>query len=83
MTELLLHKFGEKHLYEIWSQLGMYKGADKLSDEVGLWVTYNVMRYLSHKFNWTRKITNKNLPIYKAILRGTQDREYYKHIIFE
>ena len=83
MTEHLLHKFGEKHLYEVWSELGMYKGANKLSDELGLWVTSNVVRYLSHKFNWTRKITNKKLPIYMGILRGSQPRELYSHIIFE
>ena len=83
MTELLLHKLGERHLYEIWAELGMYKSANRLSDELGLWVTSNVMRYLSHKFSWKRSITNKNLPIYKAILRGSQPRELYSHIIFE
>ena len=83
MTEHLLHKFGEKHLYEVWSALGMYKGADRLTDELGFWVTSSVVKYLSYKFNWQRKVTNKNLPIYKAILRGTQDCEYYRHIIFE
>ena len=83
MTEVLLHKYGEKYLFEVWKELGMYKGAEKLSDELDLWVTGNVMRYLSHKFNWKRSITNKNFPIYKAILRGSQPRELYSHIIFE
>ena len=83
MTQRLLHNYGEQYLYEVWKKHGMYKGADKLSDELGLWVTGNVMRYLSHKFNWKRSITNKNLPIYKAILRGSQPRELYSHIIFE
>jgi len=69
MTERLLHTFGEKYLYKIWAELGMYKGSEQLTAEVGIWVTYNVLKYLSYKFNWKRRITNKNLPIYKAVLK--------------
>ena len=82
MTELLLHKFGEQYLFEVWKELGMYKSAEKISNELNIWVTGNVMRYLSHKFNWKRSITDKTLPIYKGILYGRQPRELYSHIIF-
>lgn len=81
-TGLLLQLFGERELFRIWAENGMYKSADLLSERTGIWISEYVMRYLSNKFNWKRVVTDKNLPIYRGILNGSQPREYYKHIIF-
>ena len=81
-TQILLKHFGEEYLYQVWAELGMYKSAKRLSKEIGFWVTEYTMRYLSHKYNWKRIVTDKNLPIYRGILKGSQPREFYKHIIF-
>lgn len=82
-TQILLKQFGEEYLYQVWAELGMYKSAKRLSREIGFWVTEYTMRYLSLKFNWKRIVTDKSLPIYKAVLRGTQKAEFYQHIIFK
>jgi hypothetical protein len=82
-TQILLKHFGEAYLYQVWAELGMYKSAERLSKEIGFWVTEYTMRYLSYKFRWKRIVTDKSLPIYKAVLRGTQKAEFYQHIIFK
>ena len=82
-TQKLLKHFGEEYLYQVWAELGMYKSAERLSKEIGFWVTEYTMRYLSYKFSWRRIVTDKNLPIYKAVLNGTQKAEFYQHIIFK
>ena len=79
----LIERFGKEYLYKVWAELGMYKSAERLSKEIGFWVTEYTMRYLSYKFNWKRIVTDKSLPIYKAVLRGTQKAEFYQHIIFK
>jgi len=81
-TQILLKHFGKEYLYQVWAELGMYKSAERLSKEIGFWVTEYTMRYLSYKFSWKRIVTDKNLPIYRGILKGSQPREFYKHIIF-
>ena|GEM_PF-4767256 len=79
----LIERFGKEYLYQVWAELGMYKSAERLSKEFGEYISYSTMRWLSHKYNWKRIVTDKSLPIYKAVLRGTQKAEFYQHIIFK
>ena len=82
-TQILLKKYSERELYKMWVKYnGMYKMSQYLTNEMGFWVTPYVIRYISNKFCWTRKITDKNLPIYKGVLSGQVKAEYYKHIQF-
>lgn len=82
-TQILLNTVGEEKLHDLWQEHGMFKSADILADQLGWCVTGYVMRYLSNKFNWTRVISDKSLPIYIGILNGKVPKEYYKHIKFE
>ena len=82
-TQILISVVGERKLYKIWSELGMYKASSKLSIELNWYVSPYVLRYLSNKFNWSRDLTNKNLPLYQGVLRGKVKAEYYKHIKFQ
>jgi len=79
----LIERFGKEYLYQVWAELGMYKSAERLSKEFGEYISYSTMRWLSHKYNWKRIVTDKSLQIYKAVLRGTQKAEFYQHIIFK
>ncbi len=82
MTHKLIEYYGEHRLYEIWCENnGMYKAAEWLSKDFGYWVTPDVVRYLSYKFNWKRVITDLSLPVAQGIIQGTVDASYYKHIV--
>jgi len=82
-TQLLLKKYSEKELYDIWVKYnGMFKTSDYLSQEMGFAVSPYVIRYLSTKFNWVREITDISLPIFKGILNKKTPPDYYKHIKF-
>jgi hypothetical protein len=81
-TQRLIATLGEKRLYKIWSDLGMYKGSTKLSLELNWYVSPYVLRYLSNKFNWRRDLTNIRLPLFQGVIREKIPREYYKHINF-
>ena len=80
MTYRLIEHFGEAELRRIWSEHGMYKSAELLSKELGEYVTPNVVRYLSYKFNWVREIHDLNLPFVKGVLDGTMPASYYRHV---
>jgi hypothetical protein len=83
-TQMLLQKYTEEELYNLWVKFnGMFKTSEYLSQEMGFWVSPYVVRYLSYKFNWVRVIKNKDLPIYKGIISGRVNPEYYKHIKFQ
>jgi len=60
----------------------MYKMSDYLSDEMDFYVSPYVIRYLSHKYEWVRNITDINLPIFRGILNKKVAPDYYKHIKF-
>jgi hypothetical protein len=84
ITQQLLKIYTPDELQEIWRENnGMYKTSRYLFEKHKISVTPNLIRYLSDKYNWTRIVTDKSLAIYRAILRGTQSREDYKHIIFQ
>ena len=82
MTYQLIERYGEKRLYNDWCRYnGMYKASDALSEELGEYVSPNVVQYLSYKFGWKRVITDLSLPVALGILNGHVRPEYYKHII--
>ena len=84
VTQQLLQIYSPDELQEIWRKNnGMNKTGTYLYEKHGLPVSPNIIRYLSSKFNWIRIVTDKSLPIYKSILKGSLSREYFKHIIFE
>jgi len=84
MTQQLLKIYSPDELQEIWRENnGMYKTSAYLYEKHKISVTPNVIQYLSAKFNWVRIVTDKSLAIYRAVIRGTQSREDYKHIIFQ
>ena len=80
MTYKLVRHYGEKKLYDVWSKMGMYKSAEWLSKDYGYWVTPNVVRYLSYKFNWVREVSDASLPFVKGVLLGNTPEGYYKHV---
>jgi hypothetical protein len=80
MTHRLIERYGEDQLRHIWSKLGMYQAAELFSKELGQWVTPNVVRYLSYKFNWVRQVEDLSLPFVKGVLLGNTDAGYYKHV---
>jgi len=80
---MLLNSVGEDALYKTWSKYGMYESSKKLFEIVGWYPSPYVIRYLSNKFNWVRVITDKDLPIYKGVLRNRVLPEYYKHLQFK
>ena len=81
-TQILIATVGERKLYKIWSELGMYKASSKLSIELNWYVSPYVLRYLSNKFNWCRDLSNTSLPLFQGVIRGKRSPEYYKHINF-
>lgn len=83
-TYKLLERYGEKKLYKLWRDLGgMYKTADYLTWDMEIWITPAIVRYLSHKFNWKRKISDISLPIVKSVLvTKNVPPSYFKHLIF-
>lgn len=82
-TQKLINKFGVEKLCNTWKKYGMYKSAELLTEEGDKYVSPFVMRYLSNKFNWTREITNPNLPLVKGILNGKLEPGYFKHVTFK
>jgi len=80
MTHKLIKHYGKKKLYEVWAAMGMYKAALVFSKELGEYVTPNVVRYLSYKFNWVRQVEDLSLPFVRGVLLGNTDAGYYKHI---
>ena len=80
MTYRLIEHFGEAELRRIWAEHGMYTAARWLSKDFGQWVTPNVVRYLSCKFNWVREITDLSLPFIKGVLTGRVPASYYRHV---
>ena len=84
MTQQLLKLYTPDELQEIWRENnGMYRTSRYLYEKHKISVTPNVIQYLSAKFNWVRVVTDKSLAIYKSILRGSQSKSDYKHIIFQ
>lgn len=81
-TQMLLSTVGEKRLYIIWAEFGMYATCEILSKELSWYPSPYTIRYLSNKFNWKRTVTDKNLPIYKGLLAGNTPQGHYKHINF-
>lgn len=84
ITSKLIKEFGEKRLYEIWCDCnGMYGASDYLSELTDVWITPWIVRYLSEKFNWKRKMTDKDNAVYKAVvINKSVPAEYYKHLEF-
>ena len=80
MTDKLIKHYGEDKLRSVWEKLGMYKAAEWLSKDYGYWVTPNVVRYLSYKFNWVREVSDVSLPFVKGVLDGTMPASYYRHV---
>ncbi len=60
----------------------MYGTSKYLSSEIGEYVSPNVIRYLSNKFNWIRNVTDLN-PCSKAILNGSVPESFYSHLRLE
>lgn len=83
MTQKLLTQLGEEKIKKTWQKNGMFKTAEILTDELQTFISPYVIRYMTNKFNWTRVITDINLPIFIGVLNGSVPREYYKHIIFK
>lgn len=61
----------------------MYRGSEELSQRLRIYISPYILRYISHKMDWKRILTDKTLPIVKGILAGTMPAEYYKHIIIK
>jgi len=82
-TYYILNAIGKDKLYEIWKDNGHRKTATIVSDMLGFWVMDGVIQYIAQrKFGWKRVVTDKNLSIYRAVLRGSVDPSRYKTIIF-
>lgn len=58
----------------------MYRGSEELSQRLRLYISPYILRYISHKMNWKRILTDRTLPIVKGILAGTMPAAYYRHI---
>lgn len=74
---------GLDHICQVWQELGMYKASKQLSEEWGYYCSPFVLRAMSHKYNWTRIVTDPRLAISIAHIRKSVPDGYYKHIIFE
>lgn len=57
----------------------MYKSAEFISRDLGLYISPYIIRYLSNLFSWKRAI-DSSYPIAKGIIKHRMPAGYYKHI---
>lgn len=80
MTQRLIKTFGIEEVEKAWIKKGMY-ACKELSKRMNEYVSPYVLRYMSNKYNWKRKIS-KDSPIYKGVKAGTVPASHYRHLIF-
>jgi hypothetical protein len=80
MTYKLINLCGEEKLRSVWEKHGMYKASEILSEELDIYISPSVIRYLSYKFNWIREVSDHTLPFVKGVIAGTMDPSYYRHV---
>jgi hypothetical protein len=80
--DILMEEVGEKEIKKIWETKGMYGTARILAARLNLWVLGYHISYYAKKFQWTRTVSDRSLPIYKSVLSGRVPAEHFKHIIF-
>lgn len=84
MTYKILQQVGKDNLFEIWKTRGHISTAKLLSEQLDMYVSIMVIQYIAQrKFGWKRVVTDKTLPMYKAVLNGKVDPKKYKTIIFQ
>ena len=79
-TQRLIKNLGIEEVEKAWIKKGMNAWRE-LSERMDEYVSPYVLRYMSNKYNWKRKIS-RNSPIYKGVIAGTVPAAYYKHLIF-
>ena len=82
LVRIMLDKYGEKFLRNLWETMGGAPGAAKvISDDMGVWCTSGRFEYLAKLFGWRRKIDESH-PIALGVKYGTIDASDYPRIIF-
>ncbi len=81
MTQRIIKKLGNE-VEKTWQKYGMYKASEILSYKMNEYVSPYVLRYMSNKYDWKRKVNPKS-PIYKGVVITRRvPASYYKHLIF-
>ena len=80
-TQKLIKTIGLVEVQEAWQKSGMNAWRE-LSERMNEYVSPNVLRYMSNKYNWVRTISRDHI-IAKGILRGSVPEGFYKHIKIE
>ena len=80
MTQRLIKTLSIEEVEKAWKQRGM-NAWEELSKRMNEYVSPYVLRYMSNKYDWIRKVNPKS-PIYKGVMAGTIKASYYKHLIF-